>query len=585
MRILFFSPYAGFWKHYIQDIVVADSLKKKHEVFFVGCNTDINFSCMYINSKTQINTINENERKKYCNDCINKKKINLKKNKIFEISDYLNKNEYNDLCKKLENLSKEKIKNFCYKKINIGKIALYDFILLNKLNDINKIDEKLWNNYLLHFKSTLKVTSSIDNLIKNNQFDLIITSNNLYSINQCVVKIAELNNIKCLSIAPGKNFFDRLSKISIFKPILVNETEHHVKKWDQIDRNHIKIKDFDNLKNYIISLFEADHKMIYSPKVKKKVDFKFKFNPGNKKILVILSGADENLSAIESGNDITSNHNYKRVFKDQLSWIEKLLNYAQNNLDKDFIFRPHPRDWPNINSKYVISQNFKFFKNLERRVLNQKNVFLDLPDYNYSIYNYLEFIDLCLTYGSTAGLEFGLFGIPVLDGDIFKLGYPPQIEMVYSNENEFFSLLSQVETYKKNISYSVNYFRWLNLLFEIDTIDINSKYMKKSDLLTFRNILIKGFFKVFDYLNINLEEKFDILNLSLSSKGHKIINYLVENKFNNIFDVKIKLNHLEKNSNIQIDEKERIKTILTELSIKYFNKNSSYQNFINNIYK
>ena len=39
MRILFFSPYAGFWKHYIQDIIVADSLKKKHEVFFVGCNT------------------------------------------------------------------------------------------------------------------------------------------------------------------------------------------------------------------------------------------------------------------------------------------------------------------------------------------------------------------------------------------------------------------------------------------------------------------------------------------------------------------------------------------------------------------
>ena len=44
-----------------------------------------------------------------------------------------------------------------------------------------------------------------------------------------MVKIGELNKIKCLSIAPGKNFFDRLSKISIFKPILVNETEHHKK--------------------------------------------------------------------------------------------------------------------------------------------------------------------------------------------------------------------------------------------------------------------------------------------------------------------------------------------------------------------
>ena len=67
---------------------------------------------MYINSKTEINTLNENERKKYCDDCINKKKINSKKNKIFEISDYLNKNDYNHFCKKLENLSKEKIKKF-----------------------------------------------------------------------------------------------------------------------------------------------------------------------------------------------------------------------------------------------------------------------------------------------------------------------------------------------------------------------------------------------------------------------------------------------------------------------------------------
>ena len=41
--------------------------------------------------------------------------------------------------------------------------------------------------------------------------------------------------------------------------------QNTIKKWDQIN-NHIKIRNFDNLKNYIISLFESDHKMIIHPK-------------------------------------------------------------------------------------------------------------------------------------------------------------------------------------------------------------------------------------------------------------------------------------------------------------------------------
>ena len=53
-----------------------------------------------------------------------------------------------------------------------------------------------------------------------------------------------------------------------------------------------------------------------------------------------------------------------------------------------------------------------------------KNIIIDNPEKNISIYEYLDVVDILLTYGSTTLVDFSLLGVPIIDSDLNKLQYP-----------------------------------------------------------------------------------------------------------------------------------------------------------------
>ena len=93
--------------------------------------------------------------------------------------------------------------------------------------------------------------------------------------------MAKKRNIRCLSIAPGKNFYDRINKISFFEPNLINETEFLVKDWNKISNLNFELN-FDIIKKYLKTIFDAEHKMIYSPKINKTKKINFTLNKNKK---------------------------------------------------------------------------------------------------------------------------------------------------------------------------------------------------------------------------------------------------------------------------------------------------------------
>ena len=570
MKAIIFSPFAGFWKQYYLDVLIANSLSKKNDVFLVSCNQDILTSCMYLNSFQEYNSENYKFINKHCEYCKRNSKLNKNKNiKQIYLSEYLSEVEKTKIKEfKSTNFKFKELINFKINNTPIGKLSLYDFILLNKLNNLDQINDRGLINYKKHIISNLNIHFAIENIFSENNFDLMLTSNQMYSPIQTVIYNAKKRNIRCLNICSGKNFNDKLNKVSLFEPIRIHETEHLLKYWDKI-KSSIVLDNFEEIKNYIKAIFKKSNKMIYSSSAKKNIYPNY-IKDNRKKVLIVLSGADENLSAIESGNDITANKGYKRIFKNQKEWLEDLIVFSEKKKDYLFIIRPHPRDWPKINSKYAISDNYYFLKNLKNNLSVKNNILFDEPENKFPIYNHIPHIDLCLTYGSTVGIEFSLFGIPVLDGDIFKLGYPVQLNKTYKNKEEYFRKLESRDVMKINKNDIVNSFRWLKLVFTIDTLDIKYKLVKKSDNLDIQNIFKKGFFKTMNILLNNFEEKFDLFNSYLPNYAEKILNKITKEKdIDSILTAKKKLNYFHYDANAESLSYERnififLKLVLTK---------------------
>ena len=118
-----------------------------------------------------------------------------------------------------------------------------------------------------------------------------------------------------------------------------------------------------------------------------------------------------------------------------------------------------------------------------------KNIIIDNPEKNISIYEYLDVIDILLTYGSTTLVDFSLLGVPMADSDLNKLQISPMAQVLdYFDSNEYFEKINYA---LKNeiLKFLKKYFRWFIWTNLFDTLNI-SKQIKKLKEKNFYNLVL-----------------------------------------------------------------------------------------------
>ena len=575
MNFVFFSPYTLMWN----TTLVEKSLKAnldtdENKIFVINCNKDLIDHCMCFNASGLRLDASKKEKNQICNRCNSYKKV-LRKNfdkNFFDLEDLLSKNDTAIIEKLVQNINFENYESFKFLDVPIGKIALHDLILIKKLSDLKKI-KKYWNFYINILRTSLKCLLAFKNFSKLNKIDFVISPNNLYSHHQVVAKYAMKVGIIPYSLGSNALFpSKKLQYLKLLKNITGGFSYNALNKWNDIEFKLTK-DEIDFVMSYLESNFLGKHYLNFSKAKKKNNNFlKEKLNGYKKIVGVILSGAEEDYCLIKSDVNIEYLPK-KKIFKNQLDWINNLFIYIKENKNILFIFRLHPRDLKDDNNEHT--QNYHNLVNALER-FDSKNIIIDKPEKNVSIYEYLDVVDILLTYGSTTFVDFSLLGVPIVDSDLNKLQYPHNTEFDYLESNGYFEKINYALTQKRKFEISEKYFRWFVWTNFFDTLNI-SEQINKTETKNFTNIIYKSLSRFFEKIGIFTFKLNELKKLNIRSKYKiNVLNNLFKNENNSLIDININKIYKKKDFNIKQSNIKHINYAFREFGKKYINKNSKF---------
>jgi hypothetical protein len=571
MKILFFSPHAYYAVHALPEALVAEALKYKgHEIIYVACNNVLNSYCLCMSSIKSDSSIDI--KNKTCNQCkINRDQIisEFHFNTIF-IEDFINKNDLTQIDLIINNLNNKNFIDFEYNNISVAKMATYEILLNRKLNSFD-FNEEEWSEYKLYLKNTLITTFAAEKIIQKYKPNRVVTYNSLYSINNAVCSIANKFGILNYTLHAGSHHKYRLSEMTIFRDkinsILINK--HN--SWYEYKNNDLNDSSLNSANEHILALLEAKSPWVYSIKSQKinesYLKLFFNIKPNQKVLLAIMSSADERFAA----STINALPSFKNTFfKDQLEWIDYLINLCIQDSNLFLIIRVHPREFPNKREN-VTSKQAKYLKNIFRNLPH--NVKVNYPSDNISLHDLIKITDVGLNSTSTAGLELLLFGIPVIVYDSGQLfSYPIELNIIANSKEEI-----KLQIYKhinsgSSIINSLNVFKWISFKSEIVSIDISDGFKYKNNYLFFR--ILNKIFKT----NFSRNLKSQLNNRGENLKNFDKLTYAIETGDISHFD---SITFKEKRNTLQIS---RIKKYLTNYSeIIASNEDFLFKNKIKNL--
>jgi hypothetical protein len=451
MKIICFSSHTATWFFAFAQAVIASMLQKRgHEV-------------IYITPGNIFPGISNLAQEK-----ILRKEFSLKG---YELKTVLTKEDYKQIEFLLKKLTKNNFDNFSIDGIQIGKIAMYEFLLHNKKMNI-KLTDAEWNKCGTYFRNVLISFFACRKILKIEKPDDILMFSTLYSIDHVWQKYAKYVGIPIYFMDHGANFSDVDDTLMIGKTNTFYFFDKLKIIFNKIKNKPVPQNELKYVTENFLELLKAKHFLVYSaPKSKEYVDVRKIFNiRDDQKILTAtLSSYDETFAAEYVGAWSLPK---KLVFKNQIEWIKILISYVNKKKDLFLIIRVHPREFPNkregLKSAHAKMLE-KVFHNLPR------NVKINWPTDNISIYDIAQETDMFLNAWSSVGVEMSLLGIPVVIFTKELIFYPPNLGYLAKDSKDYFEKVELA--LKKGWSYEKikMTYRWLALYYYHTIVRLRDK--------------------------------------------------------------------------------------------------------------
>ena len=473
---LLFNPHTGLWAHTAPEAYLARSLKELgHDISYLGCGKIQNYCSVISAWGIYPNSLKE----KYSNKCAKLNKKTLKAiSKFYGIpfqmlDNFIDNHELNSINQVVSKTISNKSLNLIYLDIKVGKLALYELILQHKKMTINLTEEQ-WKEYEVYLKNSLILLKSFSNFCKKNSPEVILSFSPQYSNINPAMQYAQKRDIKVLFMESGTNLSDRLSTLRVWDWRIHKLVNPGLKYWKSETKYHVTKRSVNGIINHYKELLKGNHFSVFSSTNKNHFDIKKEWNISlNKKVLLMtLSSYDEAFAALVIGA-FPYQKVFSDVFKTQFEWIEETIKWVKNRKDLFLIIRVHPRDFPNKRDSIRSEQSYLLEKVLKAV---PKNVKVNWPRENVSLYQILESTDVLLTGWSVTALEALILGIPVVTYDSKLPSYPKDIYYSGRSMDKYFKNIKKAINDGWDFKNVRNGFRWLSFNFNYCTIKVSKDF-------------------------------------------------------------------------------------------------------------
>ena len=450
MKILWLGIYSGIWPHSILEAQLLGPLERdpRFELFYLKCEKQLQRLC---NTRQYYGlTGNESPARmlevcNYCKRCDSTIERTLG-NDALSLNSYLSATEVSQSYNISREIPEDKLNEFVFKDIEIGKYSLYDSTIKFKKNN-----KKYENNEAEFFRNTIQnsilMATAAEKIIKDVRPDIVIGTDLEYSAMRSFASIASRNNIQVFRISGSPAVSEKNKSVRIWQWDKHKSLDPAIGKWETRGQFEDRI-DEARLEKLLLAIKVANSPWTYSAAARGKSSRKeFQIPSANGIMLAVMNSTDEYLAAVSSDNFPKSKLS-QNVFKDQREWITNLIEFTRKIPNLTLIVRPHPRDYANKREGLNSHQSQiweEYFVNLP------DNVVLDHPNLNFPLPDYWKEIKVLTTGWSSTALEAVIEGVPAVSYDSKILLYPSELITVGDSVNEYHqNLLNALD---RNISY------------------------------------------------------------------------------------------------------------------------------------
>lgn len=476
MKVLFFAPHSAIWIHAFPEALVAEALVHEgHEIVYVTCGRQLEAGCVAMSALGVFSDASSERKAEVCRRCEGNKRILIREFGFSgcDLSDALTTEDLVETDRILSDITRDNFFELAVSGVDVGRIALYEFLLDRKKSTLGFETDAEWRQYLVGLKNTLYAVLGGKRLLEKELPDAVVVYNALYSLNRAVCELATARGISHYFLHAGGNLAHRLQTLLLAKGNTFDLLRHAVEVWPAYRDVPIDSQIAQTVTDHFLELLRGRSVFAYSaPRSVDKKNFveKFGISSSQKVICATLSSYDERFAAETIGALVQSKD---LLFPTQARWVEALIEFVRTRPDRFLVIRVHPREFPNKREGVKSLHASK----LEAMLRNlPSNVAVNWPTDGLSLYDLAEIVDVFLNAWSSVGKEMSLLGIPVVLYSSDLPLYPADINYLGTTYQTYFDAVEQAITdgwQPKNI---VRTYRWCAIEYARMLVDISDAY-------------------------------------------------------------------------------------------------------------
>lgn len=384
-------------------------------------------------------------------------------------------------------------REFEFEGIPVGRYAAYELFLEKKISRFD-IDLEYWAQYTSQVSNAVTSIIAWSKVLPRLKPDLVILSNELYSVNRAIRDFCKVKNIPTLTLGHGSdlrmygNSFT-LAKNSDF------ELKHAYRYPGPDEVGGIFTKsDIIQVGMHFKELASGSNAFAYSSPAGKKTlkEVKRQLNLDDRPIVLALtSSLDERMAGelvnISDSSVLTSKTN---IFGDSAGWLKAIIQMATFRPGLQFVIRIHPRLLPNKREGQV-AEYAKVLEELLRAV--PENVKVNWPSDKVSIYEIGALSSVALNHTSSSGAELLALGVPVVQHDPASLfAYPASLNITATSSEHYVNKVDEALRTGPSIDQIFAVYAWKAWQFSRYALNIENGFPNRAKWTPLR--ILNGLF-------------------------------------------------------------------------------------------
>jgi hypothetical protein len=413
---IFFAPEAGVPAHYMAHCVIAKTLQERgHRTLIVQCR-GIYPRCVVMDGRGLPQDLSDEQRRSVCVGCnrASSEAAGSYGLEVIDLRDMLDPEAHHWVDTMMANLPAD-LSTFEIDGIGIGKICGAEAAVTFKVSDFTGADSTVRSLLIKYLRGALLSYRAMQRLVAIARVGRVVHFSE-YGILLTAALAARRAGVPTTNMAMASiRGVDRRQIALMDETLAIASYRNRLNEWPTWRNLALPERFVRDIGDDCLYRMASNSVMVYSPARSGSVNEVFSqlgLSADRRVLVAFTSSLDE----IEANNHYLSALGYepfpkKQPFRDQIEWLQALIDFVEPSSDQQMVVRIHPREDTNRRDK-VSSGHLKILRDrFDRRFEHIRFIW---PADPVSSYDLMELADVGLSAWSSTALEMARLGVPVV---------------------------------------------------------------------------------------------------------------------------------------------------------------------------